>query len=328
MKTPTLLLCIALVAASVCLLRAFNEACHNIVAITTSPGYKTCPIVPYSPPSREGTVALCAIVINEEAYLDEWIEYYAALGVSTVYIYDNTELFELENWRPLATFGGPFSVKIFHQPDQGHRRQRAAYEKCGAQALRDNHTWAGFVDVDEFLVLKKHDNVVDFLADHAPRGQLGINWYWFPTSGETLYRPLPVTKRFQFRHRNVKLHVKSFVRLQDMDQSRVVGSAHFVPMKAGQNHIDTSGKVLDGNPGPLNPGGPVDVAVVHHYNSKSQKEFIAKRMRGNANANRTAINATQILEESNNLLVGNTFDDSAWKLLKRNIQRYNIYDHL
>jgi hypothetical protein len=44
------------------------------------------------------TAAICCIVTEEEAYLHEWIDYHLGIGFDHVYIYDNSQDFDLQLW--------------------------------------------------------------------------------------------------------------------------------------------------------------------------------------------------------------------------------------
>ena len=46
----------------------------------------------------------------------------------------------------------------------------------------------------------------------------------------------------------------------------------------GTQH-DTNGTAFEG---PFNAGGPSDIAMLHHYRTKSFQEYISKRLRGRA----------------------------------------------
>ena len=41
---------------------------------------------------------VCSIQIKIEAYIDEWVDYHLAIGFTKIYIYDNSENFDLKNW--------------------------------------------------------------------------------------------------------------------------------------------------------------------------------------------------------------------------------------
>lgn len=95
------------------------------------------------------------------------------------------------------------------------------FHMCAAEH-KDDHTYMAFFDVDEFLVLKKHDTVDEFLQQHLTEGSLAISWHIFGTGFRDLYTPLPVTKRFMYRdgvhphdRHQQAFNVKSILKLSD-----------------------------------------------------------------------------------------------------------------
>lgn len=66
----------------------------------------------------------CVIIKNEEAYLDEWIDYHRAVGFTHFYIYDNSYHFDLQQWaEEQKDYGRP--VTVYHMP--GNSKQHSAY---------------------------------------------------------------------------------------------------------------------------------------------------------------------------------------------------------
>ena len=171
------------------------------------------------PASSASSTALCGIVKDAEAYLDEWTDYYFGLGFHTIYLVDNSQDHELQNWQDRRRNSG-YSVRVVPKP--GTHRQMYSYHMCAAE-FKDNHAYMAFFDVDEYLVLKKHDTVDDFLRDHLPGGALQISWYIFGTNSRDMYSPLPVTKRFTLRDGDGELdrhpsewhNVKTILKLSD-----------------------------------------------------------------------------------------------------------------
>jgi hypothetical protein len=162
--------------------------------------------------------SLCAIVKDAEPYLDEWIDYHFGLGFHTIYLIDNSEKHELLSWQNKRRSKG-YSVRVLPKP--GTHRQMYGYHMCVSE-FKEEHTYMAFFDVDEFLVLKNHTNIDDFLVKYLPRGALAISWYIFGSGNTTMYSPLPVTKRFLYRDgtdvkdRHSKWdNVKSILRLKD-----------------------------------------------------------------------------------------------------------------
>ena len=101
---------------------------------------------------------ICSIQVKEDAYIDEWVDYHLAIGFRKVYIYDNSKNFDLKEWGKHRLSD---TVMVKHFP--GIAKQNAAYFDCAKRAEKDGYTWAAFFDVDEFLCLKKHKNVINFL---------------------------------------------------------------------------------------------------------------------------------------------------------------------
>ncbi|KAL7524920.1 hypothetical protein ACHAXR_000779, partial [Thalassiosira sp. AJA248-18] len=236
----------------------------------------------YAPSKSNASVAICLIVRNETIYMDEWVDFHIALGFAPIFVYDNAGFpdIELLSWLERRKDVHQY-VHIIHFPIAPV--QQHAYERCLWQDAL-NETFAAMIDIDEFVVLKKHDNIVDFMEEHCDVncGQISINWRTMGTSNETGYRPLPVTLR------NVHVHtfkplfkvIKAIVRptyvADPMDWS------HSVMLKRG-HWIDTNGVVVPRihsttrniRPPYIYPG-PTDVALLYHYRFKSEEEFRVK----------------------------------------------------
>ena len=245
-------------------------------------------------------------------------------------MFDNSPENELKRWgdkRPQTT--------VLHYP--GINRQDEAYLECAKGSWKHGQMkWAAFWDVDEFLVLKKHDAVQQLLEEHLSSGALSLNWQVFGTSGKLLYEPLPVTKRFVYREEERNQHVKSIVRLRDMDLTEGPNPHYPKKLSSGTQH-NTDGYAFEG---PYHDG-PTDVAVIHHYMTKSYQEYTKKRMRGRADTEDwNAENAGEeykamvqsARDEFRKAIIegergpGGVFDDAAWQTLKRVAPKYEHID--
>jgi len=216
------------------------------------------------------TAVLCAIILDEQRYIDEWIAYHRKLGFDHVYLYDNN------NDTPSSTKDTDF-VTVTHWP--GKKQQIRAYDHF-AKTHGKFHTWAAFIDVDEFIVLVKHDTVKDFLAEMCPDGSVCLNWYMFGSSGHETYQPRPVLERFLKRQSVSNPHVKSIVYMQDYVRAN---DPHSFQTR-NRRRRDCAGRPVP-DPGSLynDPENmSVDVARINHYFCKSREEFEIKRNRGRA----------------------------------------------
>lgn len=187
--------------------------------------------------------------------------------------------------------------------------------------------YMAFFDVDEFLVLKKHDTIDEMIQQHLHVGSLAISWHIFGTGYTDVYAPLPVTKRFMYRD-GVTQHdrhpvwgnVKSILKLSEYDG--YPKSPHsFKPTKG--TWIDTNGKSHFDKIGAVNYDRPTDVAVIHHYKYLSPKEYHWKTC-----VRKTVDDQFKDCSEDrkNSPYTGRIYDDSAWVTLKRNVPRYAMFD--
>lgn len=282
------------------------------------------------------SAVVCAIVKNEGLYVDEWVDYYLGLGFKMIYLYDNSEEFQMREWgakknQEWYEYEHRKVTKVLRS--LGENQQTKVYDDCAVRARNEGHEWAAFFDVDEFLVLHKHHDIVTFLEEYCAVGALGINWRYFGTSGETEYRPLPITKRFTLGQKDVDRHIKSIARLADVD---VYGHPHFVTQFKNNSFYttDTNRKRIDG---PFNPGGPSDIAVLHHYSTKSVSEYKLKRGRGRADIDCSNPSSAHICKDLRDeaanatletLYRGELFDDSAWQTLMSNVPMYRKFENL
>lgn len=268
---------------------------------------------------RGRTAAICAVALDEEKYIDEWVDYNLAIGFQGLYIYDNGKNNVLKKWQLQRKDN---RIKVIHHPSQ-EAPQFSAYNNCARKAMKDGFYWAAFFDVDEYLVLKKHEYVAGFLKEYCLNGSVGVNWKVFGTANHSLYQPIPVLKRFQYYTPNstINEHIKSIVRLRDFNRTK---HPHYTILKKGFKNKNTNGQIIKGPY--MDP--VYDVAALHHYRTKSREEYIQKTVRGRAdlppNYTETALKIKDAIEGK--LDVGTTFDDSAWKVLRERVPKYKIYE--
>jgi hypothetical protein len=217
---------------------------------------------------------LCAIALDENIYLDEWIQYHLKLGFDKIVIYDNSEDNEARYFENLYKD----RVQIIHFPGGGFIQLKAYSHFLQTVRQSFEYEWGAFIDIDEFIVLKKHKSIIDFLIDHCRQGSLGLNWIIFGSSGEKHYRAEPVLKRFIRRSKYINHHIKSLFCIYDVDTN--VPNSHYVNVINGNQH-DCHDNIFKGPYNMLHPSD--DIACIHHYFSKSWEEYQQKNNRGEIN---------------------------------------------
>uniref|UniRef100_A0A7S1UYJ2 Glycosyltransferase family 92 protein n=1 Tax=Grammatophora oceanica TaxID=210454 RepID=A0A7S1UYJ2_9STRA len=308
---------------------AFSAGC------TLSLGQKSSSKEDNSPPSLPTTssrppstskVGLCAIVKDVSRYLDEWADYnLLALEFTELFLYDNNDDFVLEAWAEQRRRLSNQKVTAIHAPGRDEI-QEEVYNKCMRQ-FGSRVDYMAFFDDDEFLVLRQHDRVADFLDDTLiPGSSLSINWRIFGSANKTDYAPLPVTYRYQYRRPEVAPNVKVIVRPQDWERML---TAHSVKLKPKQSPPrsgwrDTSKQIRNFTKnGVLNEARPDDVAVLHHYKYKSAQEWYWKScIRKDVSTPQNS--ATRNCKDT--LHVGKEHDDRAWEFLKKKVPKYALFE--
>jgi hypothetical protein len=206
-------------------------------------------------------VGLVCIAKDEDKYIDEWIKYHLKLGFDKIIIYQNDWDFVIDQ------------PNVITKQVSGKRIQTLTYNECVKESI-GVYDWLAFFDCDEFLVLKKHNNVKLFLNDYNNYDAIGINWVFFGDNNlnDINNQNYSVIERFYSRQLSVNSHIKTI--LKPSIECRMV-SPHHQNLK----WVDTSYNL---NTGPFNKNPVDDIAQLNHYFCKTKEEFIVKVERGRA----------------------------------------------
>lgn len=242
--------------------------------------------------SQINDAVICAIALDEELYIDEWIKYNLALGFSHIYIYDNSNDNSLKNKKSNK-------VTIIHFP--GKTKQLEAYN-IFTRTYKKKHKWCAFIDCDEFISLKKHNTIMDFLNEYNNYNSIAINWLMFGTSHKISYSSEPVTKRFQYCSSVLHHHIKCITKIANIDKYI---SPHYPELLQG-NIYDVNNNIIVG---PSNTNFDMKVICIHHYYTKSEEEFLKKIKRGKSD-----IDEKRSIDELNGIHLQNNdvFNSDAW----------------
>jgi len=206
-------------------------------------------------------IALVCIAKNEEDYIQEWIDYNKKIGFDDIFIYQN-------DWRWTGSTENVHKLII-----DGKNIQTKAYNTFYHTKGKE-YDWIAFFDIDEFLVLKKHKTIQDFVNDYSEYNSIGINWVLFGDNGyEKLNDETSVIRRFTKRQKGVNLHVKSIVKTK-LNLNMTVHTPS-IPW------IDTDKNFRFGF---FNKDGNDNIAQINHYFCKTKEEFIKKIERGRADS--------------------------------------------
>lgn len=128
-----------------------------------------------------------AIFCNEAPYLQEWIEYHKLIGVEHFYLYNNLST---DNYsEQLASYIKNGEIDLIEWPykpsnwGEWDQIQIDAYRNA-IQLSKNKTKWLAIIDLDEFIVPVKRNNLAKFLThyENSSIGGVCLIWSFFGTS--------------------------------------------------------------------------------------------------------------------------------------------------
>jgi hypothetical protein len=173
--------------------------------------------------------------------------------------------------------------------------------------------------------------LADYLVPYG--GALTVNWLLVGSSDKTVSSPLPITKRNQYRAKEVHNVIKSMAKTSDYIEHK---NPHGVNVRSPATIHTTK------YPGALfKPSSdasasdherPSDILLLYHYRYGSKKEYVYKRcVRGALVGNKSWCNSSGNGIETDTpehiqIAPGDVFDDAAWQFLISRVPKYRAFD--
>ena len=216
-------------------------------------------------------IAIVAILKNEDRFVDEWIAYHRLLGADHFVLYDDDPRQHLRNLlRKHERYVTVFDRSEPYDLGTARNRQLRAYE----HAIR--HTkcqWVAFIDGDEFIVLRKHETLRQFLANFGNAEAVILTWHMFGHSG---YYDDPtdlITSVLTKRQARPGKMMKSIVRREAVT---AIWSVHWCKTLNDQAVFDANHRCFTRD----NYDGKTAVANINHYLCRSFSNWMARVRRG------------------------------------------------
>ena len=245
--------------------------------------------------------ALVCIAKNEDNYIQEWIDYHLKLGFSGIYVYCNDWKYANDDPR-------------VHVTDiAGHQQQLNAYNDFIARHSGP-YDWALFIDVDEFLNIKKFSDVGDMFDSYDKFLAVGFNWRLFGDSNIKFDGNYSVLKRFTKCQAGLNRHIKTAINLAAFRKHGLrlpkFVNPHFIDYgyydKVTVNAAKT-GYII----GPWHTSDDLTVPCLHHYFTKTLDEWNCRRGYGRADMDPSGSSFKRTLNE----FYEHNFNDSENKEL-------------
>ena len=213
--------------------------------------------------------ALVCIAKNEDHYIDEWLDYHFKLGFSQIFVYQN-------DWRYRGKYLEDNRIHLL-QCD-GTYRQLPAYNHF-IKNFFDKFDWAGFIDVDEFIVLKQDKNISSFLKNYNEYNSLGLCWSMFGSNGLTFDGDYSLVRRFTKCKKELDSHIKCFINFNQAKDSLIFSShTHNINLPNKTISVDKSHFINDYYD--KDKKDDRSIAYINHYYTKTKDEWKEKIARG------------------------------------------------
>ena len=220
--------------------------------------------------------AIVCIAKQEQDYIEEFVKYHLALGFKNIFLYDNEDT---PTYKTLL-YKYKENITFIHLPHNNY--QKAVQYKALDHFVKNhlftrNITHVAHIDIDEFIVLKKHKNICDFIDEYIIGDCQGIamNWRFFGSSGKTEKTHVPVTLRFTMCQIGGDMHIKTLFK---KDNFLRFNDCHSVSLSKG--YIKSTNNTIVN--GPFNKEMDFDVIQLNHYKVKTYPEFKYIRTRQRA----------------------------------------------
>ena len=218
-------------------------------------------------------VIIC-IAKLESNYIEEFVKYHLALGFSHIFIYDNEDE---PTYRKILNNYSEALTTVIHFPTK-YQQMNAYYHFINNILFKTNITHVACIDVDEFIVLKQHNDIKDFIKQFIVDDcqGIGMNWRFFGSSG--IKEPNvkePLTKRFTKCQKDGNMHIKTLFKKDNFIRFNTM---HDVILSEGYIK-STNGQIIIG---PFNHNIDLSYIQLNHYKCKTLEEFKYIIKRGQA----------------------------------------------
>lgn len=212
--------------------------------------------------------SLCAIIKDEGPDIREWLSYHLAIGFEHVFLYDNNSLVPVRV--ELGDYISAGLVTVTEWP-LTQAQQLSAYWHA-LNTFGGTTKWLAFIDADEFVFPRRHDDIRDFLDAYADFGGVGVHWAMFGSNGH-VSRPAGLVLKNYTLSLGLDPHIKSIV--QPRRVQRPISAHHFAYRAGAWCVNEDKVPVRDFMSYPL-----AEQIRINHYYYKSQQDYQAKIGRG------------------------------------------------
>jgi hypothetical protein len=223
------------------------------------------------------TLAICTLMANERPYVEEWLAFHRAQGVTLFRIYvDRTRADLPDDGTARLLRALPYDIEVVEWTEPGPRRQVAAFDD-GLISLQDRAEWVAFIDCDEFLF--HPDMLMPECLAGISASAVAVQQTVFGSMGRLTKPAGLVTESYTLRATRQYSEHRWFKSIVRPDRAGTFYNSHMARVVGGYVLGDGSNLYC-----PTTPGCADRIATtgprLHHYMLKSREEWLAKRAKG------------------------------------------------
>ena len=247
----------------------------------------------------------------EQDYIEQFVKYHLKIGFKHIYLYDNED----EPTYEAMLQAYKENLTVIHFPFNNYDKgvQYVVLDEFIKNYLfKTDITHVAHIDIDEFIVLKKHETIQDFINEYIVGDceGIGMHWRWFGSSGKTEKTDEPLMIRFTMCEKNTDHHIKTLFK---KDNFLHYNTCHDVTLSSG--HIKCTNQTII--KGPFNENMNSDVIQLNHYKCKTLPEFRHIRKRQRAGLNNAKNTVEDVDANFKKFNINEVEDFTGYKLYKR-----------
>lgn len=228
--------------------------------------------------NRLPSVAIALFVNNEYSDIAGWIAWHLALGVKTLFIYDDHSTDG--TWEIIQSAARCYDIRavrtdLSSQPDFTLRQRDAFFG--AAKECQGKYDWIGFLDGDEYVYLRHGDSLPGFFAKFAHADAIAFSWKIYGSSNRVVRPRVPAPEAFT-RHSTSELNdnvlIKSFVRPEKLGSTW--HNPHWFDMPEGRYVRPDGSFVREPRPEQAIAWGD---AYIMHFICRSMAQYVQRIQR-------------------------------------------------
>lgn len=216
----------------------------------------------------ENNVCIIASARDELPFIDEWIAYHKIIGFDHIYLYDDDPNLPLKEFlKPHGDFVTVIDWYEYQNRLPGDNRQLRCYNYA-IKHIDKKYNWVCFLDCDEFITLKKYENVKVLLEKYKDHDSLCLFWHLFGHNGYYSNPKELVTKSLIKRKSIIDENAAKksrFKCITKVNSIALIDSVHYCILNPGKRKT-----MLNDND-----------CCVNHYMCRSFETWMKRPKRGN-----------------------------------------------